>query len=38
MFENKVLRKTFGLVREEVTVDSNELHNAELSEFYYEKR
>ena len=37
MFENRVLRKTFGCRREEVTVDSNRVHNVELSEFYCEQ-
>ncbi|KAJ4444038.1 hypothetical protein ANN_05827 [Periplaneta americana] len=34
VFENKVLRKTFGAERDEVTEDWRKLHNAELQELY----
>jgi len=37
MFENRVLKKTFGRMRKEVTVDSKGLHNAEFGQFHYEQ-
>jgi len=37
MFENRVLRKTSGRMRKELTIDSKVLHSAEFSEFYYEQ-
>ncbi|KAJ4426492.1 hypothetical protein ANN_27306 [Periplaneta americana] len=35
VFENKVLRKTFGAKRDEVTGEWRKLHNTELHAFYY---
>jgi len=34
VFENRVLRRVFGPVREEVVVDWKRLHNAELHNLY----
>ena len=34
MFENKVLRKTYGTKRGEITGEWRKLHNAELHAFY----
>jgi hypothetical protein len=34
VFENRVLRRVFGLKRDEVTEDSRKLHNEELSDLY----
>ena len=34
MFENKVLRKIFGIKRDEITGEWRKLHNAELHAFY----
>ena len=35
MFENKVLRKIFGVKRDEITEVWRKLHNAELHALYY---
>ena len=34
LFENKVLRKTFGAKRDEIKAEWRKLHNAELHAFY----
>jgi PAS domain-containing protein len=34
VFENRVLRRIFGLKRDEVTGDWRKLHNEELHDFY----
>jgi hypothetical protein len=34
MFENRVLRRIFGLKRDEMTGDWGKLHNKELHNFY----
>jgi hypothetical protein len=34
VFENRVLRRIFGLKRDEVTGERRKLHNEELSELY----
>ena len=34
VFENKVLRKIFGVMRDEITGDWRKLHNAELRSLY----
>ena len=35
MFENRVLRRTFGTKRDEVTGEWRELHNEELNDLYF---
>jgi hypothetical protein len=35
VFENRVLRRIFGLKRDEVTGDWRKLHNEELNDYYY---
>jgi hypothetical protein len=35
VFENRVLRRIFGLKRDEVTEEWRKLHNEELHDFYY---
>jgi hypothetical protein len=35
MFENRVLRKIFGLKRDEVTGEWRKLHNEELCDLYF---
>jgi hypothetical protein len=34
VFENRVLRRIFGLKRDEMTGEWSELHNEELHDFY----
>ena len=34
MFENKVLRRIFGLKREDITGEGRRLHNEELNDLY----
>jgi hypothetical protein len=34
VFENRVLRRIFGLKRDEVTCEWRKLHNEELRDFY----